>query len=119
MPGRVAGRSSFGTIALVAAALALIGDGAFASLAGARDVHAGADDAELVSRGRRLYLVSCASCHGVNGRGTRQGPTLMGVGAASADFMLTTGRMPLSDPDAQAVRKPPAFTPRQIDALVA
>ena len=41
------------------------------------------------------------------------------MGAASADFQLSTGRMPLTDPSAQAVRKPPAFSPDEIDALVA
>ena len=34
-------------------------------------------------------------------------------------FQLTTGRMPLTDPSAQPVRKPPAFPRREIDALVA
>ena len=41
------------------------------------------------------------------------------MGAAAADFQLSTGRMPLTDPSAQAVRKPPAFSPDEIDALVA
>lgn len=73
----------------------------------------------LAARGRELFVTACSSCHGARGRGTRQGPTLVGAGAASASFQLTTGRMPISDPTAQAVRKPPAFTPREIDALVA
>jgi ubiquinol-cytochrome c reductase cytochrome c subunit len=73
----------------------------------------------LVDRGEQLYLVSCSSCHGVDGRGTTQGPGLRGVGAAAADFQLTTGRMPLADPEGQPERKPPAFRPEQIDALVA
>jgi ubiquinol-cytochrome c reductase cytochrome c subunit len=36
-----------------------------------------------------------------------------------ADFQLSTGRMPLTDPSVQAVRKPVAYRPAQIDALVA
>jgi ubiquinol-cytochrome c reductase cytochrome c subunit len=76
-------------------------------------------DPAQVTRGRNLFLTSCASCHGAEGGGTAQGPSLRGVGAAAADFMLSTGRMPLSDPTAQAVRKPPAFSPREIEALVA
>jgi ubiquinol-cytochrome c reductase cytochrome c subunit len=72
-----------------------------------------------VERGRELFLTSCASCHGAEGGGTAIAPSLIGVGAASASFQLTTGRMPLTDPDAQAVRKPPAFSQREIDALVA
>jgi ubiquinol-cytochrome c reductase cytochrome c subunit len=72
-----------------------------------------------VARGRDLFLTSCASCHGAEGGGTAQGPSLLGAGAAAADFQLSTGRMPLTDPTAQAVRKPPAFSPREIRALVA
>ncbi len=106
------------TVLLAAPALAVI---AFAVLS---TVQAGAGTpprrgSDQVALGRQLYLTSCASCHGVNGEGTNQGPKLIGVGAASADFMLTTGRMPLTDPSAQAVRKPPAFGPKEIDALVA
>jgi ubiquinol-cytochrome c reductase cytochrome c subunit len=73
----------------------------------------------LVERGRDLFLVSCASCHGADGRGTRDAPTLEGVGAAAADFQLSTGRMPLAAPGAQAVRKPPAFRGEDREALVA
>ena len=73
----------------------------------------------LEAAGRELFAESCASCHGDQGRGTEFGPSLAGVGAASADFQLRTGRMPLSEPREQTLRKPPAFTPEQIDALVA
>ncbi len=52
--------------------------------------------------GEALYLQSCAACHGPGGAGTADGPPLVGVGAASADFVLRTGRMPLSAPDAPA-----------------
>lgn len=69
--------------------------------------------------GARLYLTSCSSCHGVRGEGTAQGPSLVGVGAASADFQLSTGRMPLDDPRHQAQRKRPAFDDEQIGALTA
>jgi ubiquinol-cytochrome c reductase cytochrome c subunit len=69
--------------------------------------------------GQRLFVDSCASCHGSDGAGGDSGPDLTNVGAASADFQLRTGRMPLADPGAQAVRKPPAFSPEEISALVA
>ncbi|HKA03397.1 MAG TPA: cytochrome c, partial [Acidimicrobiales bacterium] len=49
---------------------------------------------ELVAQGRELYVTGCSSCHGGNGEGTTRAPTLIGVGAASASFYLTTGRMP-------------------------
>ncbi|HEX2140977.1 MAG TPA: c-type cytochrome, partial [Candidatus Limnocylindria bacterium] len=69
--------------------------------------------------GRQLYLQACASCHGPEGAGSPLGPSLLGVGAASVDFQLTTGRMPFAGPPgSQTRRKPPAFSPQQIDALV-
>jgi ubiquinol-cytochrome c reductase cytochrome c subunit len=70
------------------------------------------------SDGPTLYLIGCAGCHGVDGRGTDQGPTLENVGAAAADFMLRTGRMPLASPSPQAPSKPPAYGDRDIEALV-
>ena len=72
-----------------------------------------------VAAGKALFETSCISCHGVGGVGTQQGPTLIGVGAASADFYLSTGRMPLSAPNIRARRKRPAFNSAQIDQLVA
>jgi len=73
-----------------------------------------------VETGRELYLASCGSCHGREGLGTDRGPSLVGVGAASADFYLSTGRMPPGeDPDVQPIRKPPAFDQREIADLVA
>lgn len=72
-----------------------------------------------VAAGKTLFETSCITCHGVGGVGTAQGPTLIGVGAASADFYLSTGRMPLPAPDIRARRKRPAFDRAQIDQLVA
>ena len=73
----------------------------------------------LEQRGLDLYEAKCASCHGPNGSGTEFGPTLRGVGAASADFQLRTGRMPLADPTAEANRKPQVLEDDEIEALVA
>jgi ubiquinol-cytochrome c reductase cytochrome c subunit len=73
----------------------------------------------LIARGSDLFLISCASCHGAGGVGTDQGPPLIGVGAAAADFQLTTGRMPLANTKGQPVRKPRAFDASEIRALVA
>lgn len=70
-------------------------------------------------RGQRLFLTGCATCHGQHGEGTSQGPDLRGVGAASADFQLSTGRMPNTAPDRQSVTKRSPYTQRQIDDLVA
>jgi ubiquinol-cytochrome c reductase cytochrome c subunit len=66
-----------------------------------------------------LYLQNCASCHGAQGQGTSAGPTLVGVGAAAADFYLRTGRMPLGAPGQQPIRQAPKFDEAQMQALVA
>ena len=50
-----------------------------------------------VTAGRQLYLVHCSSCHGVDAQGVAKSPSLVGAGAASADFYLRTGRMPLNN----------------------
>ena len=71
------------------------------------------------SDGGALYTQSCAACHGPGGTGTPDGPHLIGVGAASVDFMLRTGRMPLPAPGAPMVRRLPLFSDAQITALVA
>jgi ubiquinol-cytochrome c reductase cytochrome c subunit len=67
---------------------------------------------------RLLYLRDCAWCHGSQGDGTDTGPSLIGVGAMSADFMLTTGRMPIPEVEIQPRRKKPIYSPAQIEALV-
>ena len=73
-----------------------------------------------VEAGRQLYAVACTTCHGTGGEGVEdRGPSLIGVGAASADFYLSTGRMPLDRPRSQAERKKVAYTPVQIRQLVA
>jgi ubiquinol-cytochrome c reductase cytochrome c subunit len=69
--------------------------------------------------GAELFINSCASCHGRDARGTDSGPDITEAGAAAADFQLRTGRMPLADPGTQTARKPPAFSPEEIEALVA
>lgn len=68
--------------------------------------------------GAELYLRNCASCHGERGQGAQRGPSLIGVGPASVDFQLSTGRMPAARVEQQPVRRKPAFTPEEIAALV-
>jgi ubiquinol-cytochrome c reductase cytochrome c subunit len=78
-----------------------------------------------VEKGRALFLVGCASCHGKNGegivtkRGTQYGPPLVGVGAAAVDFQVGTGRMPMARPGAQAEKKEVLYTPEEISAMAA
>lgn len=68
--------------------------------------------------GREMFVTGCSSCHGLDGRGTKRGPTLEHSGAAAAYYYLSTGRMPLAT-DGQPRRKAPVYTPEQIDQLVA
>ncbi len=70
-------------------------------------------------RGQALYLGECAYCHGNEGEGTSRAPSLQDVGAASAHFMLSTGRMPLDEPTTRLRRAPPAYDPEDLDAIVA
>ncbi|MEN3614499.1 c-type cytochrome [Plantactinospora sp. ZYX-F-223] len=69
--------------------------------------------------GADLYLRSCASCHGPTGQGSQRGPALVGVGPASVDFQLNTGRMPLEKEAAQPPHRRPAFSADEIRAIVA
>jgi ubiquinol-cytochrome c reductase cytochrome c subunit len=70
--------------------------------------------------GRELFREGCSSCHGPDGEGVPQrGPSLHGVGAAAADFYLSTGRMPLARPDQEPERARPQYSDAYIDALVA
>jgi ubiquinol-cytochrome c reductase cytochrome c subunit len=69
--------------------------------------------------GASLFATDCARCHGVQGRGTEQGPSLRGVGAIAADFYLRTGYMPLRHSHDQPARSRVLYTEGQIRALVA
>jgi len=63
--------------------------------------------AETVDAGHKLFLANCATCHGVNAQGTKDGPSLIGVGAAGVDFQVSSGRMPMLSPNVQAPRTEP------------
>lgn len=104
---------------LLALAVLSLGPTAAFQLLGDGPSRAGAQVDEQVARGLELYVPGCATCHGVGGEGTAQGPSLIGVGAASVDFMLSTGRMPLADPGDQPTRNAPRYSPGEIEAIVA
>jgi len=72
--------------------------------------------------GEQLYQRDCAWCHGNRGQGTVNGPTLLEgtSGPALTDFMLSTGRMPVTDPSQKdALHRNPAYPPEDIAAIVA
>lgn len=68
--------------------------------------------------GETLFDANCASCHGVNAAGSSRAPNLVGLGPATVDFWLSTGRMPLATPSAEAEPKQPRFSiPEQMDIV--
>lgn len=69
--------------------------------------------------GRDLYESACTTCHGIDGLGTANGPSLRAVGTASVHFNLSTGRMPLANPADQPHRRPPVYADEEIAAIVA
>ncbi|RLV49441.1 cytochrome C [Nocardioides mangrovicus] len=80
---------------------------------------------DAVAKGRNLFLVGCASCHGQNGegivtkRGKNYGPSLIGVGGAAVDFQVGTGRMPMAAPGPQAPEKKVTYSKTEISQLAA
>jgi ubiquinol-cytochrome c reductase cytochrome c subunit len=74
---------------------------------------------EDVAAGRKLFLANCATCHGMEGEGRRDAPSLVGVGAASVDFQVGTGRMPLAQSGPQAPQNPVRLDEKQISQLAA
>lgn len=72
-----------------------------------------------VQAGKELFAVGCASCHGLQAEGTSQGPSLVGVGAASVDFQVGTGRMPMANPAQQAPQKVNTYTDAEVEQLAA
>jgi ubiquinol-cytochrome c reductase cytochrome c subunit len=76
--------------------------------------------ASSVAAGKLLFDQTCSSCHGSEANGVSPsgqatiGPNLQGVGTATIDFWVTTGRMPATDIAAvEAERKPPRLTDAQ------
>lgn len=70
-------------------------------------------------QGRTVFLRDCAWCHGEHAQGTGVAPSLLDKGSAAVDFWLSTGRMPLKQPDQQAQSGPPAYSPATIKDIVA
>jgi ubiquinol-cytochrome c reductase cytochrome c subunit len=85
----------------------------YAAVAPAGQASTSSDPA--VAEGRKLFsTLSCASCHGLNAEGGQRAPSLIGVGAASVDFQMGTGRMPLQQHGPEAPRKRPVASEADI-----
>lgn len=73
-----------------------------------------------VTEGEKLFQANCASCHGPSAEGrTDVAPSLIGVGAASVHFQVSTGRMPLAANAPQAPKKGVQFDAEQTAQLAA
>ncbi len=67
-----------------------------------------------ITQGKVLFDENCASCHGVEANGaTGLAPPLLGVGPATIDFWVSTGRMPLEQSAIQPNIHPDRFTRSQ------
>lgn len=110
-------RHPLATAALVAVGLLVTG----AAYAGFNSTSATADidvpaflaDDKNIEAGEKLFGANCATCHGAGAQGTPDGPSLIGAGAASVNFQVGTGRMPLAFQGPQGMQKPKQFDETQ------
>ena len=49
------------------------------------------DMTQQIEKGKALFDLTCSSCHGLGAEGTQFGPSLIGVGAASVDYVMYSG----------------------------
>ncbi|MFD1507686.1 c-type cytochrome [Georgenia yuyongxinii] len=75
--------------------------------------------AQDIKQGEALFQANCSTCHGLDAEGTDLAPSLIGVGAASVDFQMATGRMPMANNSPQAEAKEPQFDGEQISQVAA
>ena len=113
-------RRRIGAAVRMLAALALAG-GVYTSFApGAFAEGNGTQLSVEAQQGKELFDTSCISCHGRGAQGVAgRGPSLIGVGSASVEFQVGTGRMPMTRQEAQAEEKKPQFNEDQIKQLSA
>ena len=101
--------------------MGLIVTGGLFSLLAPKPAEASVATVDAIDEGKKLFLANCATCHGLGGLGGLAGPSLFGVGAASADFQVGTGRMP--PPAAGPIQAPRRgdrkFTEEQVAFLAA
>lgn len=110
---------------LVILLLALVATGGIYTAFQPRAAEAEGSSQEDVAAGQQLFQANCATCHGMSGQGRTDsdgnttGPSLVGVGAASVDFQVGSGRMPMQAAGPQAERKPSQFNDEQTSQLAA
>ncbi|PZF90087.1 cytochrome bc1 complex diheme cytochrome c subunit [Micromonospora deserti] len=116
-PGRTARR--VGAALRLIAALVLAG-GAYTVFAPGARAQEEPRFSGAAAEGQALFNNGCITCHGRSAGGVEgRGPSLIGVGGASVEFQVGTGRMPLARQEAQAARKPELYTDEQVRQLAA
>ena len=69
--------------------------------------------ASFIAPGQALFAANCCELprrpRPTGASRSRDAPNLQGLGPGTIDFWVSTGRMPLANPSAQATRKPPRF----------
>jgi ubiquinol-cytochrome c reductase cytochrome c subunit len=85
-----------------------------------------APSAALVTLGDALFQQNCASCHGTQANGVPANgtagafPDLVGLGPATINFWVDSGRMPAANPRSiEAIRRVPRLTHHQALAVSA
>jgi ubiquinol-cytochrome c reductase cytochrome c subunit len=100
------------------AALALAGGVYTAFAPGAFAEDSGPQLSATAQEGKALFNNSCIVCHGRDAQGVPgRGPSLIGVGSASVQFQVGTGRMPMTRQESQAEEKKPAFNKTETKQL--
>jgi len=113
-------RHRFAGPLLLLAGLLIAGFGYTVAQAASQNVVTNTSDkATLIAEGKEIFARGCSSCHGLNAEGAGIAPSLIGVGAASVDFQVATGRMPMADMSEQAMRKEPVYNEEETAALAA
>lgn len=112
-------RSTFASVVLIAIGLFVTGGSYAAYTATSANANVDLASPAVITEGQKLFAANCATCHGQQAQGTENGPSLIGVGAASVDFQVGTGRMPMQMSGPQALAKPVQFTDAQTQALAA
>jgi ubiquinol-cytochrome c reductase cytochrome c subunit len=101
-------------LGLVVVALAY---GSLTRTGGTAEASAPAVAQQDITAGKELFQANCSSCHGLEAQGTNQAPSLIGTGAASVDFQMSTGRMPAKELGAENNRGLVKFTQQQIHQI--
>jgi ubiquinol-cytochrome c reductase cytochrome c subunit len=111
-------RRRIGAAVRMLAALALAGGVYTAFAPGAFAEDNGQQLSNTAQEGKQLFDNSCITCHGRDAQGVPgRGPSLVGVGSASVQFQVGTGRMPMTRQESQAEEKKPQFNKDQTTQL--